>query len=88
MNKKRKRGDGNPEEGKRERKKNLQSEPNSGSIIPVAKEEESLKAMTIQTRNEAREKIATWERDQIAVRVAHMMWMGRKKQLLMHENSK
>jgi hypothetical protein len=43
--------------------------------------------MTIQARNEAKEKIYTWVRDQIALRDAEMIWLGRRRQLLGHEKT-
>jgi hypothetical protein len=39
----------------------------------------------MQGRNQAREVVGRWVNDQIGVRDAEIMWMGRRRQLLIHE---
>jgi hypothetical protein len=41
--------------------------------------------MTATARYEAREVITGWVKDQIGVRDAEIMWIGRRRQLLLHE---
>jgi hypothetical protein len=43
--------------------------------------------MTIQARNEGKEKICTWVPDQRALRDAETMWLGRRRQLLGQEKA-
>jgi hypothetical protein len=58
-----------------------------GSIIPITEEDESGDPMTIQAKNEAKEKISTWARDQIALRDAEMMRLARGRQRGGHEKA-
>jgi hypothetical protein len=44
--------------------------------------------MTVEARNQSREVVTSWVRDQITVRDAEIMWIGRRRELLIHEKIK
>jgi hypothetical protein len=56
-----------------------------GAAVPIPENPEPFDQMSIQARNPAREVVNSWVRDQLRVRDAEIMWMARRRQLLIHE---
>jgi hypothetical protein len=56
-----------------------------GTPVPIPEDQDPFRPMPIEARNEAREVVSTWVRDRLGVRDVEMMWMARRRQLLIHE---
>jgi hypothetical protein len=89
-NEKRTREEGNQrEEAKKGRRPCRVSQTGEVKImrapVPIPSEEQTLNPMEFEARNQDRDVVNSWAREQLGVGDAEIMWTARRRQLLTHE---